>query len=138
MAKVYSIAQKINSIFGVLTIDVNDKLPVAVDDTYAKGFGVRETGLAKEILKIDAHKKALADPNAWLTDKQNKLKAIGEKAGVAYLDSYKVAFERGLNEKDSEKFAEDAMNHIKKLSMEQHNAEFPPEITGQIWKKLKK
>lgn len=138
MSKIYDINQKINSIFGVLTITANDKFPAAVDDSYTKGFGIRESGMAKEILKLDNLQTALNAPGTYLDRMKAGMKSIGESSGVVYKDSYKQAFDRGLNEKECEKIAGDAMDRYEKTQKQAFDLEFPPEIVGQVMKKLKK
>jgi len=127
--------KKINTVFGVLEVKLGQ---VDSGDVDVKSFGLRETGLAKDILKIEARKRALDDPAKYLSDDEKDLETVGGDSGKEYIRAFNIALAKGLNEKDSEIYARQAMNSRKKMLMDDHNNKFPPELINMAWEKIKR
>ena len=135
-SKFITAQQKINTVFGVLDVAADDVFPATLDieDT----FGLRESGLAKEMVKTKSHFEALNDPKTYLMNKADDLKAIGIAVGKEYKYTYAKAFIKGLSETESEKHARDAMMSMKKIKMIDHEMSFPTEYTSKSWNKIEK
>jgi len=130
--KMFNQRNDINSLFGSYNAapDTGDIRFGNRRDKYnsMKDFVYRETGIAKEYKHIAKATNALADPEDYLTRKNQDLLAIGEQTVAIFDDTFSDYMRRGFSQKESKIRALEEAKRAKNNLMAIHLEDFPTKI----------
>jgi hypothetical protein len=89
-----------------------------------------DTGLDGILYRNERLANSITNPDGFLTEKNNELKALGEKIKKTYIETFRELYATGMNSVEARVLATKKVNALQEAEMEIINAKFPQNFVG--------
>lgn len=109
----------------------------ALDALY-EDFVPREVGLLRTIDLQNKLGDSLSNPSIYLYEKNTDLEKIGRELVDIYKNAYSKVYNKGKTVDEAKKYAQKYTETYKKIKLDKHNEDFPPNLVQEAVNKLKR